>query len=468
MSLLEKRTSVQVSLDDPFDGDKLGRKKPVQRLTHLLKDVDGPFVLSVNGGWGTGKTTFIDMWEKYLRGEGIARSLTFNAWDNDFVEDPGIAFIDEITEALSESEQFDRSFENAAQQLKRTFEKLAPVLVEALTGGLVREGTEEVVKAFKDQKDAIKEFREELEELSTEVLEETSAPLFLFVDELDRCRPDFAVQLLERVKHLFDVEGIVFVLAVDFEQLQSSIRSLYGAEMDANGYLRRFIDLRYRLPRPEDGQYISLLFSTSDIIEKLQGTATRPGSVKEAAARSADHYGLSLRAKQQLVLRVELALRQIKAGQGLHNIPDFLHPSVPFLISLRMERNEYFEALRSDDEAGETRSKVEHFKRTDTNPVVRGAGREVRLDHVLEAVLIGLDVGPGRIKARTAEKGNRLEDISNMSAQEWGGSSSEKTKSEDRLEGVSAVLNRIRSIGWHQTIGRVIDSVELAGQIDAG
>ena len=88
---------------------------------------------------------------------------------------------------------------------------------------------------------------------------ESTGKVIILVDELDRCRPIYAIELLERVKHLFDTEGIVFVLGVDRKQLSHSVKALYGATFDAAGYLRRFIDIDYKLPLPQPGDFCSHL-----------------------------------------------------------------------------------------------------------------------------------------------------------------------------------------------------------------
>ena len=75
--------------------------------------------------------------------------------------------------------------------------------------------------------------------------------VIIFVDELDRCRPSYAIELLERIKHLFNIGGLVFVLALDREQLGHSIKAVYGNGIDSDGYLRRFVDFEYQLKNPE-------------------------------------------------------------------------------------------------------------------------------------------------------------------------------------------------------------------------
>jgi hypothetical protein len=81
-------------------------------------------------------------------------------------------------------------------------------------------------------------------------------PLVIFIDELDRCRPNFAIEVLEKAKHLFNVDNIIFVLATDKTQLGHSIRAVYGQGLDVNEYLRRFIDFDYLLPSPVRSDFI--------------------------------------------------------------------------------------------------------------------------------------------------------------------------------------------------------------------
>lgn len=93
-------------------------------------------------------------------------------------------------------------------------------------------------------------------------MQKDGTPLIIFVDELDRCRPDFAIEVLERIKHVFNVENIIFILGIDKEALSNSVKSIYGENTKINGYLSRFIDLEVNLEpsKFEDVQYIKYLF----------------------------------------------------------------------------------------------------------------------------------------------------------------------------------------------------------------
>ncbi|WP_373036981.1 KAP family P-loop NTPase fold protein [Vibrio tetraodonis] len=74
-------------------------------------------------------------------------------------------------------------------------------------------------------------------------------PAFVFIDELDRCRPSYAVEMLETIKHIFDIKGVVFVVATDTRQLQHAVRVVYGQGFDADIYLGRFFNTRYALKK---------------------------------------------------------------------------------------------------------------------------------------------------------------------------------------------------------------------------
>jgi hypothetical protein len=90
-------------------------------------------------------------------------------------------------------------------------------------------------------------------------------PLIFIIDELDRCRPDYAVSILEQIKHFFSVPNIVFVLSIDKQQLGNAIKGVYGSEnINAEEYLRRFIDIEYSIPEPEQDIFSKYLYSYFD------------------------------------------------------------------------------------------------------------------------------------------------------------------------------------------------------------
>ena len=101
-------------------------------------------------------------------------------------------------------------------------------------------------------------------------------PIVFIVDELDRCNPIYAVKTLERIKHLFSIPGIVFVLSIDKEQLCNSIKGYFGSEqLNAEEYLKRFIDYEYILPTPNIQQYCKYLYDQYNFDEFFQNVRRR-------------------------------------------------------------------------------------------------------------------------------------------------------------------------------------------------
>ena len=89
-------------------------------------------------------------------------------------------------------------------------------------------------------------------------------PVYVLIDELDRCRPNYSIEVIESVKHFFNTKNFVFVIATDSEQLQHSIKAVYGNGFNANLYLSRFFDLSVTLPSPALKEYIHVNFSELD------------------------------------------------------------------------------------------------------------------------------------------------------------------------------------------------------------
>lgn len=190
--------------------------------------MNSPMVLSINSSWGTGKTTFIKMWKSYLDGKNVV-SLYFNAWETDFADDPLLAFLGEMNSSLKDflnkSEKSNETWEKTKKVGTHLVKKGIPALIKIGTSGILDaeavklfEGlSKDAISAYKGTKSSIVEFKIILSKVVEGVCAEKK-PLIIFVDELDRCRPTYAIELLERIKHLFDIESIIFVLSLDKEK----------------------------------------------------------------------------------------------------------------------------------------------------------------------------------------------------------------------------------------------------------
>ncbi len=255
---------------NPFENDLLHREQYAQVLTSILNNYSKGFVLAIDNEWGTGKTTFVKMWMGYLKRRSY-ETIYFNAWENDFQDGVIIAILSELEKIKGDSGKlFANVLKKVLPLLKNTGVELFKHAMGKITGDktveVIAEGLGEYSIAslqkglddFEDKKKSIKEFREVLTEFVQSI--DNDKPIVFVIDELDRCRPNYAVEVLEKMKHLFSVEGVVFVLSIDKVQLGHAIRGVYGSEnINSDEYLRRFIDLEYSLPKPDVKDYTLFL-----------------------------------------------------------------------------------------------------------------------------------------------------------------------------------------------------------------
>lgn len=220
--------------------DRLNRAEMADKLTRYVCSRKNPFVVSLNGAWGTGKTFFLERWQRDLKKKKI-QSIYFNAWEDDFCDDPLVAIIGQLTrfsEGIERLRKHQKLLEDFASQLLKN-------AVSAVVGVPLPEADSALTR-YKEQEEIKEEFKSELESMARDASGEGEEPLVFIVDELDRCRPTFAIELLERVKHLLGVPGIVFVFGINRAELGKSIQSVYG-DIDADIYLRRFFDMEFSL-----------------------------------------------------------------------------------------------------------------------------------------------------------------------------------------------------------------------------
>ncbi|MCA9464688.1 MAG: hypothetical protein KC643_04500 [Nitrospira sp.] len=246
-----------------FEGfDKFGRKEFADRLTTVITKFspfyDGAFVLSLNGKFGSGKTTFLEMWKQDLEMKKF-EVVYINAWETDFEDEPLIPLLGAILEKLNEHTD-NTKLQDALKGVMGATVTASDQLLSKFTGIKGKEvyqsyitgnQTEDIQKVgetlyatYTFKKNAYGELKEKLSNYLKTIQEK---PLIIFVDELDRARPDYSIRFLEAIKHIFPIQGICFVLAVDRGQLEISVKQLYGS-LDFDNYYARFITREATLP----------------------------------------------------------------------------------------------------------------------------------------------------------------------------------------------------------------------------
>lgn len=268
-----RRHNVEVNDADPFANDWLERKGFADQLTNIIENnKQGEVVIGLSGQWGEGKTTFVKMWQKHMENKDIA-SIYFDAFEYDYLEDVFLSLAIEIynyanVNGLTAKEDYLNKSKNTYHLLQAMIAKTSPINIDSsLQGNLIGNENQlfDIAKIIKDnlnfsldnafeqalkQKEVFRDFKKSLSQLATQASNQ-DIPLVIIIDELDRCKPSFAVEVLEKIKHLFLVEGVVFVLSMHHEQLEESIKKVYGHNIDAHTYLQKFIDYPTRLPKAD-------------------------------------------------------------------------------------------------------------------------------------------------------------------------------------------------------------------------
>ena len=282
---------------ETFSPDKLNRQKYAQFLTKFLasegndslEDIKSNYVLNLNSEWGSGKSYFLRRWAYDIK--PYFPVVYIDAWRQDYSDDPLMTVVSSMIKQLKEqSGSGNDDVFKAPTKLISLLKAAAPSLARGLAKRYLGidpsklidldEGTqdanssgenaldengkpidmslaaskivEQVINEHDAKSKAIDNLKISVEKWIEQVVksEGRKYPAFIFIDELDRCRPNYAVEMLETIKHIFDIPGVVFVVATDTEQLQHAVKAIYGNGFDARVYLARFFNSRFTLKKP--------------------------------------------------------------------------------------------------------------------------------------------------------------------------------------------------------------------------
>ncbi len=327
---------IEVPEVDPFKNDLLGRRESVEVLTHLVGSIAGPCVLAVDAAWGNGKTTFLKIWEQHLRNQEFP-VVTFNAWETDLSGDPFVSLSTELTDGLRKYDEeplatkIADTKERAKEVLRQIVQGLIRIaattsipMVGAEAGQVLASYAEDRLSEYQEAQKSANKFRGALQDMAAEMSKSKDGkPLIVMIDELDRCRPSYAVELLEVAKHLFAVDHIIFVLAVNRSELAHSIKALYGDGFDAQGYLGRFFDVNFRLPEPDRKKFIAGLIRSTQIdsyFEKIENVQLKQSKQADIQKLLEDFFGapvLSLRQVAQALHHLGLVFASLRSNERL-------------------------------------------------------------------------------------------------------------------------------------------------------
>ncbi|WP_174800713.1 KAP family P-loop NTPase fold protein [Martelella limonii] len=295
------------------------------------------YVLNVNASWGTGKTFFLERLQRQLESEQYPVAYV-NAWADDHAADPLLSVMSAIDEAIQPLIVHDEEQVERWRKVKATASIVAvsiakgaikhwarkaigegadaigeavfgndqssdgrsqPVMADSINAELnsaIDDYSNKLLSGFRRNREMIDRFRSGLKEFIEKVdTGSLHAPLFVLIDELDRCRPLYAIELLERIKHIFETDNVVFIIATDTDQLGHSVKAIYGSDFDAERYLMRFFDRSYEFEEPSVEEYVIELCARYRINEEDSYSLPRGVDVATYLAGCFHFLGLTLR-----------------------------------------------------------------------------------------------------------------------------------------------------------------------------
>ena len=378
------------SFEEIWRDDLLGRKDEARQIIGYIESVvERPYrredkrsyTITIDAQYGEGKTFFL---KRFARTVAANHPVAFvDAWADDLADEPLTALVATLKTALEPftadadiQPRFQAIMEKAGKVAKiaslglarRSLGVLITGAAVAAIGEIIGGATEAAAGALNDAAaDAVKETIDDASEAANEssrfsmqqkveifeqgkcAIQELKSsldglieaiehsdnirpPIFIFIDELDRCRPTYAIKLLEEIKHLFDVPGLIFILSIHSDQLARSIVGAYGPEFDGKAYLSRFIDRSYRLAEPNLDPLVSSLCESFGlpenriefpqiVMQRDQRWSHRP--LAWCIARFMHAYGVKARDAYRLLdmLQTALALSGSSTLQGAYLIP---------------------------------------------------------------------------------------------------------------------------------------------------
>ncbi|WP_318448836.1 KAP family P-loop NTPase fold protein [Photobacterium leiognathi] len=262
--------------------DEFNREHIADKIIKLLNSTINVSPMIIDGSWGVGKTEFCQKLITKMNENDKNHLIYIDAFKADHANEPLLTVLAAVLDILPNNETKETLRKKVLPVLryglkvggKALFSHIFKQDSEAVAEGLeseINKAAEQAIDAsvdslLQDHIDSEKNLIA-LQHTLKQVAEEK--PIILFIDELDRCRPDFAVLMLETIKHVFDINNVKFVLITNTRQLKASINHCYGLSIDAERYLDKFIKFRFLLPNITNGVYSSVNLASVRHYENL-------------------------------------------------------------------------------------------------------------------------------------------------------------------------------------------------------
>ena len=226
--------------------DLLEISKYVKGLGKFIRECKTPMSIAIQGDWGTGKTSTLNLLKKNLEADkdtnGI-KCVFFNTWQYSQFNMEDSLYVSFVHNLVKQCGGNDEILRIVAAFGKLAFFKA----VDWRFGANASEILDGFEKAKKDQMESVSKLQEDFAEL----VKKTGKRLVIFIDDLDRLNPEVAVELLEIIKLFVNVENSIFVLAIDYEVVVKGVRKKYGenlSEEKCRNFFDKIIQLPFKMP----------------------------------------------------------------------------------------------------------------------------------------------------------------------------------------------------------------------------
>lgn len=355
MKKLELKATEE-NIIESLENDAIGRNNEVFNFSELLSTLEGPYSVAIDSEWGSGKTFFVkqvkmlldslnpqskvdkETRDKILKKFNLDKELNensekvddsiysiyFDAWKNDADDEPIKSLIYDIM--LELNFKYDFSDTKLTDAGIRALKFLTPVIGGAVeTGSKILDSllSEEQLKPFIKKKS----FEKEIQNFISELPNERGNKLVIFIDELDRCNPAYAVKLLEQIKHYMEDDRIIFVFSVNINQLQHTTKHYYGKNFNATKYLDRFFDLQVKLPKANMMKFY----------ENMGLNNSENYTINTVCVSIIETFDFSLREIVRLYQNVKVATENFKEDMYDSNSQEFLNYCIiPIIIAINL------------------------------------------------------------------------------------------------------------------------------------